>query len=107
MGAPLVLDNVQSLPFIGPELTLGAGILLLLVWELVAHGARKRVGLLAIMFATLGAAGAQAAFALAHDAPAVSLFGGLLASDGFAHVFRGHGLQALFQRETITIAQAV
>ncbi len=88
MGAPLVLDNVQSLPFIGPELTLGAGILLLLVWELVAHGARKRVGLLAIMFATLGAAGAQAAFALAHDAPAVSLFGGLLASDGFAHVFR-------------------
>jgi NADH-quinone oxidoreductase subunit N len=85
---PPVLDNFRSLPFFAPELGLIFGILLLIAWDLAKHGPGKNQGLVAIAIVTLFYAGAQSASYLLKDEPGRVLFGGLMASDSFAHVFR-------------------
>ncbi len=84
----VVLSNFDSLPLFGPELILIGGILVLIVWDLVSRGSAKIQGLVVISIATLGLAGAVAASFLAREEPSRVLFGGLMASDRFAHVFR-------------------
>jgi NADH-quinone oxidoreductase subunit N len=84
----VVLDNVKSLPLFSPELGLIFGILLLIAWDLVRTGPSKSQGLLAISLLTLVFAGGQSALYLIRDEPSTMLFGGLMASDRFAHTFR-------------------
>jgi NADH-quinone oxidoreductase subunit N len=93
-----VLDNVGSLPFFAPELGLVLGMVLLMLWDLLSRGPGKADELATIAFVTLAYAGAQAGFYLARGEPARLLFGGLLASDRFAHAFR-----ALFSAVTTII----
>jgi NADH-quinone oxidoreductase subunit N len=95
---PVVLDNVKSLPLFAPELGIIFGILLLIVWDLAKKGPGKNQGLVAIAIVTLAYAGAQSAMFLVKEEPARLLFGGLMASDRFAHIFR-----ALFAAVTATI----
>jgi NADH-quinone oxidoreductase subunit N len=94
----IVLDNVKSLPLFAPELGLVLGILLLIAWDLGNRGQGKADGLAAIALVTLAYAGGQATLYLIKDEPAELLFGGLLASDRFAHAFR-----ALFAGVTAVI----
>ncbi len=94
----VVLSNFDSLPFFAPELGLVVGILLLIVWDLAVRGPGKVQGLVAIALVTLAYAGSQAALYLAKDEPSRVLFGGLMASDRFAHTFR-----ALFALVTAVI----
>jgi NADH-quinone oxidoreductase subunit N len=84
----VVLSNFDSLPLFAPELGLIMGILLLIGWDLAVSGRSKMQGLVAISLVTLAYAGGQAASMLVHDEPAKVLFGGLMASDRFAHLFR-------------------
>jgi NADH-quinone oxidoreductase subunit N len=84
----VVLSNFESLRLFAPELGLIVGILLLIVWDLVVSGPAKSQGLVAIALVTLLYAGGQAAIYLAAEEPSKILFGGLMASDRFAHVFR-------------------
>jgi NADH-quinone oxidoreductase subunit N len=84
----VVLDNIKSLPLFSPELGLICGILLLIVWDLARTGPGKTQGLLAISLLTLVFAGGQSALFLIRDEPSTVLFGGLMASDRFAHTFR-------------------
>ncbi|HKQ68659.1 MAG TPA: NADH-quinone oxidoreductase subunit N [Polyangiaceae bacterium] len=84
----VVLDNFASLRLFAPELGIILGILLLIVWDLVKAGPAKLQGLVAISIVTLGYAGAQSAMYLVRDEPSRVLFGGLMAFDRFAHVFR-------------------
>src|SRR3954468_20007138 len=95
---PVVLNNVKSLPLFAPELGLILGILLLIVWDLAKTGPGKNQGLVAIAIVTLAYAGAQSAMYLVKGGPGALLFGGLMASDRFAHIFR-----ALFAAVTATI----
>ena len=96
---PIVtLDNIRSLPLFAPELGLVLGILLLIAWDLGNRGHGKADGLAAIALVTLAYAGGQATLYLVKDEPAQLLFGGLLASDRFAHAFR-----ALFAAVTAII----
>jgi NADH-quinone oxidoreductase subunit N len=95
---PTVLDNLKSLPLFAPELGLVLGILLLIGWDLANRGPGKADGLAAIALVTLAYAGGQSTLSLLKDEPAELLFGGLLASDRFAHIFR-----ALFAAVTAVI----
>jgi NADH-quinone oxidoreductase subunit N len=65
-----------------------AAILLLIVWDLVAAGGRKIVGLVTISLAALFYSGASGAWFLTHDVHETLLFYGLLASDRFSNIFR-------------------
>jgi len=94
----VILSNFESLPLFAPELGLIVGILLLIVWDLAVRGPGKTQGIVAIALVTLAYAGGQAAMYLAKDEPSRILFGGLMASDRFAHVFR-----ALFALVTAVI----
>jgi NADH-quinone oxidoreductase subunit N len=93
-----VLSNFDSLPLFAPELGLILGILLLIGWDLAKSGPGKESGLVAIALVTLTYAGAQSAMYLVRDEPSRLLFGGLMASDRFAHSFR-----ALFAAVTAVI----
>ena len=94
----VVLSNFDSLPLFAPELGLILGILLLIGWDLAKSGPGKAPGLVAIALVTLACAGGQAALYLVKDEPSRVLFGGLMASDRFAHTFR-----ALFALVTAVI----
>jgi NADH-quinone oxidoreductase subunit N len=85
---PQVLDNVKSLPLFAPELGLVLGILLLIGWDLAHREHSKADGLAAIALVTLAYAGAQSVYYLVKNDPPTLLFGGLMASDRFAHAFR-------------------
>jgi NADH-quinone oxidoreductase subunit N len=94
----VVLSNFDSLPLFAPELGLILGILLLIGWDLAKSGPGKASGLVAIALVTLAYAGAQSALYLIKEEPSRILFGGLMASDRFAHSFR-----ALFAAVTAVI----
>lgn len=94
----VVLSNFESMPLFAPELGLILGILLLIGWDLAKSGPGKSPGLVAIALVTLTYAGAQSAMYLIRDEPSRVLFGGLMASDRFAHSFR-----ALFAAVTAVI----
>ena len=93
-----VLSNFDSMPLFAPELGLILGILLLIGWDLAKSGPGKSSGLVAIALVTLAYAGAQSTMYLLRDEPSRALFGGLMASDRFAHTFR-----ALFAAVTAVI----
>jgi NADH-quinone oxidoreductase subunit N len=84
----VVLDNVESLIWFAPELGLVFGMVLLIIWDLLARGPSRVPGFLVIAWVALGFAGAQSALYLAGHEPSRMLFGGLLAFDRFAHLFR-------------------
>jgi NADH-quinone oxidoreductase subunit N len=78
----LVQDNLDSLAFFRPELALSAGILVLFVLDLAWRRSRARMALLSAAALALFAV-AGALLAAQPDRP-VSLFQGMVASDGFA-----------------------
>lgn len=85
------LTVVQSLRYAVPELAMAVGALFVLVWDLLARGRARRVGVFAVALVAL----AVAAFACVRQLavtprlplPAV-LFDGQLACDSYACVFR-------------------
>lgn len=83
------LDNVRSLTWFLPEVALIAGLMLVIVWDLVARGKSRITGVVVLSLAALLTSGALSATYLVtpsvHD---VQLFHGLLAFDHFSHVFR-------------------
>ncbi|MCU0693386.1 MAG: NADH-quinone oxidoreductase subunit N [Polyangiaceae bacterium] len=82
------LDNVQSLTYFLPEVALIAGVLLVVCWDLVARGTTRVTGIVVLTLAALGTASAVAAGYLFKQIPEQRLFFGLLAFDGYAHLFR-------------------
>jgi NADH-quinone oxidoreductase subunit N len=93
-----VLSNFDSMALFAPELAIILGILVLIGWDLAVSGPAKMQGLVVISIVTLAFAGGQAAHYLVSGEPSKVLFGGLMASDRFAHVFR-----ALFAGVTAVI----
>jgi hypothetical protein len=75
-------ENLGSLAWFRPELALGAGILLLLVADLLLRRARARVALLSA--AGIGVLAVAAALLAFQPGAPASLFHGMIASDGFA-----------------------
>ncbi len=94
------LGNIASLAYFGPELALMGAALMVIIWDLIVKERRSRVyGAAALCLAALAYSALSSASFLAGDVPAVNLFGGmpatgdiprvgLLAFDGFTHVFR-------------------
>lgn len=81
----MTLSNVDSLRWFAPESILVAGILAILLVDLVQRGSsRKTAGALALL--TLVASGA--ALALTSDGASRGLFGGLIARDPFADFWK-------------------
>jgi NADH-quinone oxidoreductase subunit N len=80
----MALDNLQSLPHFLPELSLTAGILLVVLGDIVFKQARNFLNPLLCLL-TLGAA---AWFAVNGAGEEASLFQGMIAIDGFASFFR-------------------
>jgi len=79
------LSNVASLYWFSPESVLTAGILVILVWDLVVRGvSRRTAGLLTL--ATLAAM--LVATFVTHDPRPRGLFGGLIARDPFSDFFK-------------------
>ncbi|MSO22869.1 MAG: NADH-quinone oxidoreductase subunit N, partial [Acidobacteria bacterium] len=81
----MILDNLHSLKFFFPELTLTAGILLVILCDITLKGLRNRLNPLLTLFTLVLAA--YYTFQLNHAASA-SLFHGMLAIDGFAQFFK-------------------
>ena len=81
----MILDNLHSLKFFLPELTLTAGILLVILCDITLKGLRNRLNPLLTLFTLVLAA--YCTFQLNH-APSASLFHGMLAIDGFAQFFK-------------------
>ena len=84
---PPVLDNVQSLTYILPEVALVAGVLLVITWDLVARGSTRITGIVVLTLAALATSGAVSAVYLVNELPEQRLFYGLLAFDPYAHLF--------------------
>ena len=82
------MDNVQSLKYFAPELALIAGVLLIIVWDLVAKGRSKIIGIVALSAAALCTSGGIGLANLLGDAQPETLFYGLLAHDRFSNLFR-------------------
>jgi NADH-quinone oxidoreductase subunit N len=85
---PSVLDNLQSLSYFWPEAALVAGVVLIILWDLVSQDRTRIQGIVAITLAALGTSGALSAVYLVKQVPALALFGGLVTFDPFAHLFR-------------------
>ena len=83
-----ITDPVQSLAYLVPETALAAGFVATLAWDLFTRGRVRRVGALVLAFASLGVAATASVLALKGEEPDVAVFGGLLASDRYANVFR-------------------
>src|SRR5262245_65534119 len=81
----MILDNLQSLKFFLPELTLTIGILLVILCDITFKGLRNRLNP-SLTIVTL-VVGAYLTFQL-EDAGSASLFHGMLALDGFAQFFK-------------------
>ena len=82
------MDNVQSLKYFAPELALIGGVLLIIVWDLVAKGRSKITGIVALAAAALLVSGGIGLSALLKDAEPETAFYGLLAYDKFSNLFR-------------------
>ncbi len=83
------LNNIESLRYFTPELTLIAAVLLLIVWDLVARDKKtKLIGLVAISLAALAVSGGMSAWYLSRELEPKNLFYGLLAFDRFSNMFR-------------------
>ena len=81
----MILDNLNSLKFFLPELTLTVGILLVILCDISLKSLRNRLNPILTVFTLVLAA--YYTFQL-QDAPAASLFHGMLAIDSFAQFFK-------------------
>ncbi len=81
-----VQPNLDSLAWFRPELALTAGVVVLLVLDLVWKHSSGRV--LRLTAAALVVFGAAAAFLVAQPEGGTALFNGMIASDGFATFFK-------------------
>jgi NADH-quinone oxidoreductase subunit N len=96
--APRVLSNVASVPYLYPESLLIVGVLAVIVWDLVGPQESRFKGVVLIALAALLGSFSLSVYYLLHHFPALSLFGGQLAFDRYANVFR-----ALFALITATV----
>jgi NADH-quinone oxidoreductase subunit N len=83
-----VLSNVASVPYLYPEMILTLGVLGIIVWDLVGPRESRFTGVVVIALAALTGSFALSVFYLSHHFPSLSLFGGQLAFDRYANVFR-------------------
>lgn len=81
----MILDNLHSLKFFLPELTLTVGILLVILCDITLKGLRNRLNPLLTVFTLVLAAAFT--FQLNQSAP-TGLFHGMLAMDGLAQFFK-------------------
>jgi NADH-quinone oxidoreductase subunit N len=86
--APRVLSNVASVPYLYPETLLILGVLGVVLWDLVGPKESRFTGVVAIALAALAGSFGLSVYYLSHHFPALSLFGGQLAFDRYANVFR-------------------
>lgn len=82
------MDNVESLKYLAPELALIGGILLIIVWDLIAKGRAKLTGIVAIAAVALAISGGVGLSALLSGREPMTPFYGLIAFDQFANLFR-------------------
>lgn len=83
------LDNVQSLTWFLPEVALIAGLMLVILWDLIARGRSRITGIVVLTLAALATSGAlSGAYLAAPSVKSVLLFNGMLSFDPFAHLFR-------------------
>jgi NADH-quinone oxidoreductase subunit N len=82
-----IVDNVHSIAYLWPELILTFGVLGIIVWDLAAPKGARHAGVVGIALAALAG---SLAFSLSYMrlSPA-ALFGGQLAFDRYANIFRG------------------
>ena len=85
---PTSIDNIQSISSFASELALIAGVLSVVLWDLVSSGKKRATGVVAISIAAILASGTLSAIALFRNAEPLKLFYGLLAYDSYSHVFR-------------------
>src|SRR5215472_14386225 len=83
-----VLPNVSSVPYLLPELFLIFGVLGIITWDLIAPKPVRFRGVVVIALAALAASFGYSVFFLVRHFPELSLFGGQLAFDRYANVFR-------------------
>src|SRR5512145_1719394 len=81
----MILDNLQSLKFFLPELTLTVGILLVILCDISLKGLRTRLNPVLTVLTLILAA--YYTFQL-QDSTAAGLFHGMLAIDSFAQFFK-------------------
>lgn len=93
-----VLSNVESIPYLYPETILTLGVLGIVLWDLVGPRESRFSGVVGIALTALAGSFALSLYYLSHRFPAISLFGGQLAFDRYANVFR-----ALFAVITATV----
>ena len=82
------MDNVQSLKYLAPELALIGGILLIIIWDLIAKGRSKISGIVGLSAVALAISGGIGLNALLTKSEPVAMFYGLLAFDRFSNLFR-------------------
>lgn len=90
---PLALDNVQSLSWFFPEFALTAGVVLVVLWDLITTGRNRVRGVTAITLAALMTSGGLSMVYLVNQlggkqVHSMTLFQGLLAFDPFSHLLR-------------------
>lgn len=83
-----VLDNVHSVQYLYPELLLIVGVLAIIVWDLLGPKALRLKGVVALALAALAGSAAISVYYMVGHFPALSLFGGQLAFDRYANMFR-------------------
>jgi NADH-quinone oxidoreductase subunit N len=88
----LSLDNLQSLTWFFPEFALTAGVIAIIVWDLVSVGQNRIRGTSLIALAAVLTSGGLSLVYLVRQLagliPSMNLFGGLLAFDPFSHLLR-------------------
>jgi NADH-quinone oxidoreductase subunit N len=83
------LDNVRSLIWFLPEVAIVAGLLLVILWDLVARGRSRIIGLVVLTLAALATSGVlSGAYLATESVKPVLLFHGMLSFDAYAHLFR-------------------
>jgi NADH-quinone oxidoreductase subunit N len=95
---PRVLSNIASVHYVYPETVLVLGVLGVIVWDLMGPGPSRFKGVVIIALAALVGSFGLNVYYLLHHVPALSLFGGQLAFDRYANLFR-----ALFALITATV----
>ncbi len=83
------LDNIRSLVWFLPEVAIVAGLLLVILWDLVARGRSRIIGIVVLTLAALVTSGTlSGAYLATESVKPVLLFHGMLSFDAYAHLFR-------------------
>lgn len=83
-----VLSNIASVPYLYPETILTLGVIGIILWDLVGPRESRFAGVVVIALAALAGSFGLSVYYLSHHFPSLSLFGGQLAFDRYANVFR-------------------